>query len=78
MKKATTMTEAASVTTATEPAAAEPQLSVSQEAKNIADRAKSADAFEYDDKERAEAVFAKLPEGEFAIAYADKTVIQKL
>lgn len=76
--KASTMTTTANVKHETNTETKQETISVSEEAKRIEKRAKSADQFEYDDSDRAKAVFEKLPEGEFVIKEGDKTVIQKL
>ena len=52
--------------------------SVSEQAKQIKERAKQSDQFEYDDKDEAQAIYDKLPAGEFVIKEGNKTVIQKL
>lgn len=74
-KKAGVMTTTANVKSEPD-AAPEPEISVSQQAKNIQERAKPADQFEFDDEERARAVYAKLDANEFIFKEGDKFVIQ--
>lgn len=59
-------------------AAPEPQESVAEQAKNIAAKAKSADQYEFDDEERARAVYAKLDANEFIFKEGEKYVIQRV
>lgn len=56
----------------------EPEISVAEQAKNIQERAKPADQFEFDDEDRAKAVFAKLNENEFIFKEGEKYVIQRV
>jgi hypothetical protein len=77
-KSAGVMTTTGNVKTEKAPHVEPEHISVNEEAKRIEKKAKSADSFEYDDHERAQQVFDKLPEGEFVIKEGDKTVIQKL
>ena len=56
----------------------EQMTSISEQVQKISDRAKQSDQFEYDDRDEAQAIFDKLPAGEFVIKEGNKTVIQKL
>lgn len=76
-KPAGVMTSTANVKS--EPAQAEePEISISQQAKNIQELAKPADQYEFDDEDRANAVYAKLNQNEFLFKEGEKYVIQRV
>ena len=54
------------------------EINVKEHVKNITERAKQSDQFEYDDAATARQIFDKLPAGEFVIKEGNRTVIQKL
>lgn len=60
------------------PRGEEETRSASEVAKQIKDKAKQSDQFEYEDADFAQEIFDKLPKGEFTLNKGNLSVIQKL